>query len=629
MWKIDDFKKIFDYLKNGEESDLNISIQANAKSELAKTEEFFQKTIDQLSFSSTHYNNFRSFLINWYSSLKTLSVVQRNITDIYGMPDTHLDEAFRSKGFNNSVKLTRYGKEINYNKGNFYYDLVNLYKRKGSPRNLLHTLRYFGLSNVEILEYMTYRRLSTNDVEFHSISSDHLGKWWSIHTDKLTYEEATAWDPHYLTSKESIIKGQNGSKLHLPTKSPYFSLRHYIELDDYTSSIATISRKIQDQYDYWNDRYDPINPNTNILDKELYIDCCSLDASILELYLSCIMIYYKYYTNEIIVDHTTSPNNEIITLGNHGKYFTCYDGTDSSYNNIVHEYEEYSEFIPKTRQEAKDKYEYFIDKFTRLANVNFLIDGNSAEDKLKVINPELHDKLINLYDISSNTTVLNELLEELSKWMKSYLSIAVPELSYLMYGTNQIKKELGPIIDFFKPYHARLLSYDVSFINNNRTNESVIVDDLPVDSIEEVIHDWDTCNSKPCCNDTCSNIVPSSFYSRATYDCGSFYDIGGACDGRENSFLTYMTDHLYEPLTCVNGFTVLDDYNNPSHEKFGIDPYVETEKILLPPEFLPPENAGEVITTVEAQSGNFASFDEGGCFDCHYANDLFMIQIIE
>jgi len=629
MWKIDDFKKIFDYLKKGDPSDLNISIQANAKSELAKTEEFFEKTLDQLSFSSDHYNNFRSFLINWYSSLKTLSVVQRNITDIYGMPDTHLDEAFRSKGFNNSVKLTRYGKEINYNKGNFYYDLVNLYKRKGSPRNLLHTLRYFGLSNVEILEYMTYRRLSTNDVEFHSISSDHLGKWWSIHTDKLTYEEATGWDPHYLASKEAIIKGHNESKLHLPTNSPYFSLRHYIGLDDYTSATATISRKIQDQYDYWNDRYDPINPKTNILNKELYIDCCSLDASILELYLSCIMIYYKYYTNEIIIDHDTSPNNEIITLGDHGKYFTCYNGTDPTYSNIIYEYKEYFEFIPKTRQEIKDKYLSFIDKFTRLANINFLIDENSAEDKLKLINPELYDKLINIYDISSNTTVLNELLEELSKWMKSYLSIAVPELSYLMYGTEQIKKELNPIINFFKPYHARLLSYDIAFINDNRTTESVITEDFQINSVEEVIHDWDTCNSKPCCNDTCSDVVPSSFYSRATYDCGSFYDIGAACDGRSNSFLTYITDHLYESLTCVSGYTVLADYNNPAHEKFGIDPYVESEKNLLPLEFLPPENAGEVITTIEAQSGNFASFDEGGCFDCHYANDLFMIQIIE
>jgi hypothetical protein len=542
------------------------------------------------------------------------------------MPDEHLDEAFRSKGFNFSTKLSHYGSDVNYNKVNFYYDLVNLYKKKGSPRTLLNALTYFGFPNIEILEYFTYRRRSTQRIEFHSSSADHTGKWYSTATDILPYKEVTEWDPHYLTSEKSIIYGQNKSKLHLPTKSPYFSLRHFININDFTKLFTFLARKIQDQYKEWADSQltNPIQ-----LPKEVYIDSCTMTTSVLELYLACIHTYYRHYGTEVkVIDPVDSVWDTSIPIGDNGKYFTCFDGTDASYMNIIDEYEAYIANHPVTRDDIRTHREYFLDMFARLQSDNFLEDSRTAGIVLEMINPELFFRINDLYDIKPETIILGDLLEDLMKWISSYASIALPHLNFSLFGTQEFKRIMSPLIDFFKPYHARLLSYDMALIVDDRNTESVITEDNLELNVVETFHDWDTCNSKPCCNDTCDDITPASFYSRDTYDCGSFYDIGGACDGRENSFIIEIEDHLPEYLMCQTGFTVIADYENPLHEDFQISKYVDIETSLLPAYFVPP-NTGETVIPVVAETGNFTDFDNGGCFDATYGADICLIQIID
>jgi len=654
MWKIEDFWKVFNFIKTNDPSDLSDVTQAVVKSEEANSIKLFENTLDQLSFNTIEYNRLRDFLIKWYSASKSLTAIQKNISDLYGMPDEHLDEAFRSKGLNFSTQLSTYGTQINYNKVNFYYDLVNFYKHKGSPRTLLNTLTYFGFPNIEILEYFTHVRRSTQKVEFHSISSDHTGKWYSTKTDILPYNEVTKWDPHYMTSEKSIVFGQNNNQLHLPTKSPYFSLRHFINLNDYIKLMSFISRKIQDQYKEWHlalltrKTNEKTSSNIFTLPREVYINSCTMEASVLELYLVCIHTYYRHYGTELEIKHPTdSVWDTTSQLGDHGRDYLCYDGTDASYMNIINDFETYIEKghqkyvscvdVPieiecyeetgLTRDELKENQEYFYDNFTRLADGNFLKNEKIAGIILKAINPELFQRVNDLYDIKPDTIILGNLLEDLMKWVSSYASIALPHLNFVLFGTSEFKRLMNPLIDFFKPYHARLLGYDLAFIHDDRNSESVIVEDNVINSIEEVIHDWDTCNSKPCCNDTCSEATPDSFYSRDTYDCGSFYDIGGACDGRDNSFVTEIEDHIIEPLNCLTGFTVIADYENPAHPDYQKDAYVETSY------------TGGIIDIntdidnqplyYEAQSGNMMDFDCDGCFDGQYGSDVCMIQVID
>jgi len=598
MWNILDFWKVFKFLKSGDSSDLNDTVQAIAKSDLSKTNDLFINTLDQLSFSDDEFLRLRKFIIDWYSSLKTLTTVQKNISDVYGLPDTHLDELFRSKGFEFSPLLSVYGSRVNYNKGNFYYDLVNLYMKKGSPKTLLNVLKYFGFQNLEVLEYMTFRRMSTQRIEFHSLSASYIGKWYSTNTDILTYDEATGWDPHYLTSEKSIIYGQNNSKLHLPTKSPYFSLRHYININDYIKFIQFLARKIQDQYDYWR-----LDPYTNKPEKEIYLKSVTTDASVLEVYLSAVYLYYKYFGESIKIKH---PSNNVydtdILLGDHGKYFTCYDGTNADYLNIVDEFNKYLNNVPHTRQEIKDNQNYFYSQFNRLRLDNFLVDAHSAEEILKALNIDLYNELNKVYTIQDPIILIGNILSDLMKWVTSYISIGVPNISYLLFGKTELMNQLGELINFFKPYHARLLSYDVAYVIDDRNQESVIVEDFGIDSVEENIFDWDTCNSQPCCIDSTCN--DNFHYSRDTYDCGSFYDIGGACDGRDDAFQLYIEDNIHEVLNCKQGF-------------LPPEKYVETTTNNLPPEI------------ICVQSGGFVEFDGGGCFDLQYSNDVCVIQIID
>ena len=597
MWKIEDFWKVFNFIKNDKTTELNENVQAIAKSDLSKANNLFELTIDQLCYSDDDYIRLRKFFIDWYSSLKTLSSVQKNITDIYGLPDSHLDELFRSRGFHHSTKLGVYNLQTNYNKGNFYYDLVNLYKKKGAPKTLLNVLRYFGFQNLELLEYMTYRRISSQKIEFHSVHSAKIGNVYPVGTDILNYDETTGWDPHYLTSEISIIKGQNSTKLHLPTKSPYFSLRHYISLNDYIKFIQFIARTIQDQYFEW--KNDNIKPK-----QEIYLNPVALNISVLETYLSAIYIYYKHYSDTVTIKH---PETEIYDysclLGDHGEYFTCYDGTNADYLNIVHEFNEYVNTIPHTREDIKNNQDYYYEQFTRNEYENFIKDDKTAGKVLKEINIELYNKLNDVYAVDDPIRLIGKILTDLMIWMNTNISIGVPNIDFLLLGKIELLNQLGGIIDFFKPYHARLLSYDVAYVVDDKNKESLIVEDFGIDSIEENIFDWDTCNSKPCCMDSTCHESDDFHYARETYDCGSFYDIGGACDAKENSFMMELEDHNHENLNCRVGF-------------------------------LPPENYVEsVISNLPSdihaiQSGGFVTFDEGGCFDLQYANDVCVIQII-
>ena len=105
MFSIDDFWKIFDLLKGETVTGLTSVTRSVAHSEEGSASNLFSNVIDQTSFDTPDYNRFRDFLINWYASHKTVTGVQSQVSDPFSIPDTHLDELFRSFGFNYSTKL--------------------------------------------------------------------------------------------------------------------------------------------------------------------------------------------------------------------------------------------------------------------------------------------------------------------------------------------------------------------------------------------------------------------------------------------------------------------------------------------------------------------------------------------
>ena len=134
----DDLWKIFEVLQEESIPELSEVIKVLAKSEKTKASSLFSKTIDQPVFSTDDYFRLKSFLVDWYASVKTLTSSQTKTSDPFSIPDSHLDELFKSFGYDYSSDLTiGTGVTINKNKVNFFLDLVNLYKIKGTPKAMI------------------------------------------------------------------------------------------------------------------------------------------------------------------------------------------------------------------------------------------------------------------------------------------------------------------------------------------------------------------------------------------------------------------------------------------------------------------------------------------------------------
>ena len=153
MFTIDDLWKVFKVLQGDEDevTTLSDSFKSLIKSEKTVTTTLFENVIDQAAYNSGDYSRIRSFLVDWYTSLKSIATLQKEVSaDLFSLPDSDLDELFRSFGYDHSTDLTfGNGVQLNTNKVNLFFDLVNLYKIKGTPESIIRVLRYYG-TNVKL-----------------------------------------------------------------------------------------------------------------------------------------------------------------------------------------------------------------------------------------------------------------------------------------------------------------------------------------------------------------------------------------------------------------------------------------------------------------------------------------------
>lgn len=586
MWNKGDFESILKYLGGDSAVELYEPLYAIAESDRQITTTLFEKTLDQVAFASEDYKRLRAFFIDWFSAHRTLTTVQRDISDLYVLPNEHLDELFRSYGYPFSPKLTYVSNRINYNKVSYFLDLVNIYKIKGTAASIAYALRYHGIPSVQIFEYMTKMRYAdpANDIDnaiyFESILAKSIGFNIDVQPITLTFDQATGGDPHWMTSESKIITQQLNKNLHLPAKSPYFSVRIYMDMSQINILFAHINRKFKDQYDY-------ILNNQRIPASDMYSQLLNKSITLVELYASIIYMFYKSF-----------PNAE---LGEDQLYIYRYDGTPYAYSNITTEYnaihdEQYS------RDEREENLKIYFEKFVKYFIGGVFTNRNTAEELLTNIFPDTKNAVDNLFIIMSPNDLIGLLFEELSTWIKTYCSSYIPNLGYLSLGHEELERDLGGIIDFFKPYHARMVSTDYGLIFEDRLENSIRLGDDCVEQVEEHVIDWDTCNSKPCCEGTECSSEDGLSYSRDTYDCDSYYDIGGACDPGTESFKTEVEDHITDKIVMRK------------HGEIDVNALIE--------------NATHPETIVNfVQSGGFVKFDEGGYFDDQHACDVCFIQI--
>lgn len=121
---------------------------------------------------------------------------------------------------------------------------------------------------------------------------------------------------------------------------------------------------------------------------------------------------------------------------------------------------------------------YFYDNFIQSFNKNsedsiFILDNNIIEDILKVVNPQLKERIDVLLLTKTRAEILDLLLMDIERYLYETSMMFPFPFSFLTTGFDlfRIYKQ---IIDFFKPYRVRIHNITSNIIIDNRTEESVL-----------------------------------------------------------------------------------------------------------------------------------------------------------
>jgi len=572
------------YFEDQTSTGIDPKLIIQAEDSKAKATVLFNDNIDLACHATDDYKRLRNFLIPWYASLRSFNSVMRNSSDIRSLPEEHLNELIRSFGFTDNLE------EISReNKDDFFYDLVNLYKIKGTPEAILRVLGFFGIPDVELCEYwlqydstgsLVFRPeaispniFSLKDIDFHTITNP---------------------DPHWMLTESQINQLFLNNKIAFPSKSPYFSLKPITQLSGniINPAIAILSRLVQDQYADYISGTDPV--------KDISLSVKML-VSLLDLYLGILYSFNLLYskTNDstdlsfLIYDGSMSLTNTQI--------FTLYDTITKRANST-------------TKTELEANRDLYYNNFTRLRTTNFITDFDTAENVLTLTNIDLKN-LIDTYNSAGDIEIiLKSLIKDLNGYIKENIIDLAPNLLASIFGFSSIEY-ITKVINFFKPYRARLLLLEHIYLIDNPALDSELTDDnLETIKLTETIVDWDTANSTGCCcpetTIPCLDSTASIYYSRNTFDCNSYYDIGASID--EEDFGTRMG--------IVQEDNIIYNYHQGDataciHAEF-------TGNVIYTGDI-----SGEVYYAL--QDGGFVDYDYNGIFDAPQISDVCQIYVLQ
>lgn len=592
-FKVDDFWDLLSAASGETVDNLTDAYDSIAKSARGSSEDLFTTVIDQPAFNTLDYDRLRKFMIDWYSAFKAMGTISTTVSDPNSLTNTDLDELFRSFGYNHSVVLKNFDNNPLPGKVNLFLDLVNLYKRKGTPQSMVDVLQYYGVSTLDIYEFFL-KFDDQNRLMFEGKAV--AGTTVDPGVLNFLWPELVANDPHWLLTENQILTLNQQNIINLPSKTPYFGVLPTADVDGVEVSI--LSRIVQDQYKTW--------ASGGTLEDNAEITIVGESHSLLELYLSAIYIF-----------------NDTYDVGVLGDRFKCYDGTSSSTIEIVSQFNTVTS-SPTNRADILVKLNQYYDLFTRLMPRNFLQNKTDAATILNTIDPALKTSLDNLGD--TNNEILFSLLKDLGTWVRNNLGLGFINLSFIMFGLDAFFDDLKEVVNFFKPYRARLILLEALQVRNRLFN-TIVVEDEVSHHIEAEFHDFLTADSIPCCNEetidttdstvVCLDSTSGLHYSRNTYDCGSYHDLGAVTDMPQELFVE-ARDEFHDSLRCPQdstGFVTnfwLD--GNETDLPIPIDQDGVFQSRIT--------NNGQVT---HYSTGSWENFDQGGRFDCTHGFDVIEI----
>jgi hypothetical protein len=521
IWTVDDFWDIFRAISDGTSQNQTDIIEAIAQSEQAKSESYFSSVIDQIPFRTSDYTRIRNFLRDLYSTHKTIANLSGQLSDPRTIRNSDLDELFRSFGYPFSTSLRRFDEEPPQIKVNLFLDLVNLYKLKGTPRSVFEVLQYYGISSLDIYEFWIEKKTGST-LQFRG--EQVIGTTPNQPQLFLPYDVLTITDPHWLQTQSQILTLDQLNDINLPSKTPYIGIQ---PLGEVTSDVSIIVRLVQDQYEEWDSTGDLPEQNAEVSELGLVV-------SLLELYTACV---YQF--------------NNLYPTGVTGADFFCYDGTNTNVNDIIIENNTLINTVPTSRENQKALIAQYKDLFYRLKPRNYLQNAGSAGNVLSSLNPSFKAQIDSFGDAES---LLATCLADLANWVRNFVGVGYLSYGQVVVGEQSVFQELLDVVNFFKPYRARsILLEGVGY--RNRILNSIVLEDAPEFTENQIVYDYITGNSTPCCSgdtESCPleiDTTASLFYSRETYDCGSYHDIGAVTDAPRDVEIFINAD-LESRLRC-------------------------------------------------------------------------------
>jgi hypothetical protein len=238
---------------------------------------FFELVIDLPAFWSNDHQRLRSFFIDWYSALRSISTRSKNATDIYNLSQDELNELIKSFGFPYPWDVERSRKAV------FLQNLLSLYKYKGTPRAFITALNYLGIENIILIEWYidridntavneTFNLDNPSDLERYKEKVKFFAKGKPIYPleyindekyiKTISYEQFIKDNPFWQMDKDSngewdddnidsIYKLYYKSEITLPSITSIVTVDTQVELGNYPADKAILRRKIQEDYEYW------------------------------------------------------------------------------------------------------------------------------------------------------------------------------------------------------------------------------------------------------------------------------------------------------------------------------------------------------------------------------------------
>jgi len=579
MFKIDDFFNILKYLKGDPVSDatLDPKFKVIADSERGISTNYFEKILDQIAHSSEDYQRLRKFMVDWYSSHRSLATVGKQVNDVFSLPDDHVDELIRSYGFNYPSDVLQYFT----NKRNFFLDLVNLYKIKGTPESIIKVLTYYGFGEIDIGEYWLkkddFGELVFEGQKVTGTGSLILNKW----TDPIPYDTMTLKDPHWFMKKSQAEELIRRGKFGLPTKSPYFSLRPKYDMSAIDQVFSAVIWKLHKDYNYWQ--------SGGTLVKDIKIRELNYMVSFLELYTAMVYTFNETFQRQV-------GSTDLNIVG--------YDGTATTIAEIQDEYENII-INPQTRDQRQEYLDRYFRDFSVSRTTHPFEFRGQARDVLQLLNPDLKARIDSFLSTGRGLEPLGALMREFDYWVQNNVKAGAPFLSLIVLGLeSDIINDIKQLVNFFKPYRARMASVEILYVNKNPLLDSIRLDDYLLETPKLWFDDYINWG-KPCCTDPelqCPDLSDDSYYNRDTYDCGSYHDIGASFDKRD--CFIYVRDEIDDSrLVCRKGW----DANQDSG--YHLDSSAQIDYVWV--------------------DGGWSDFDESGIFDCLTTMENVQITVIE